>query len=293
MSLHFLKHPDYQAFLAGILENPLDDAPKLVVCDWLEENGYEWKAESIRNGYEYRQIARELARRSMLNIMLSDTPELEEELEEWAERGRALDRRYGYMLDDELDWIQHEKYAKYVSEVWCDSGFISGVKFKTSIFDGTRSNDIQEVIKKLFTENPIKVATLEGVQPLKRIMFPEIRGLNELKAEIWWCAGKQNWFVPTIVNYADINEFLHYLDPKQYEKFDVGPWDYAGYPNATKAWIELSKAIVQCGRRLSGLEEVVFDADYEIDFLNNNFIPNLISMDEMKINRSDSSLIAS
>ncbi len=290
MSLQFLKHPDYQALLSTIVANPLDDGPKLVSADWLEENGYEWKSKSIVNGYEYRQVARELARRSLLNIKLVDTPELKEDLEEWAERGRALDRRYGYMLDDELSWIQHKKYAKYVSVTWCDSGFISGVKFKPSIFQDTRSTDVQEVIKKLFTENPIKVATIEEIDPLRRYIFPEIRGAEEIKSDVWWRTAKENWLIPTIVNFGNIGEFWHSLDPKQYEKFDGSAWDCAGYPNATKAWIELSKAIVRCGRQIAGLEEITFDADYEIDFLNNNFIPGLISVDEMKelkINGSD------
>jgi uncharacterized protein (TIGR02996 family) len=37
-------HPMYQSFLKDILQHPKDDTPRLILCDWLEENGYEKEA---------------------------------------------------------------------------------------------------------------------------------------------------------------------------------------------------------------------------------------------------------
>lgn len=41
-------HPDYLGLLAGVLEAPDDDAPRLVLADWLDENGDPERAEFIR-----------------------------------------------------------------------------------------------------------------------------------------------------------------------------------------------------------------------------------------------------
>lgn len=39
---------EYLALLEAILENPADDAPRLILSDWLEEHGEEERAEFIR-----------------------------------------------------------------------------------------------------------------------------------------------------------------------------------------------------------------------------------------------------
>jgi len=41
-------HPDYDALLRTILANPGDDAPRLVLADWLQEHGQTERAEFIR-----------------------------------------------------------------------------------------------------------------------------------------------------------------------------------------------------------------------------------------------------
>ena len=40
--------PEYLALLRRILENPADDAPRLILSDWLEENGQDERADFIR-----------------------------------------------------------------------------------------------------------------------------------------------------------------------------------------------------------------------------------------------------
>lgn len=40
--------PEYLALLRRILENPVDDAPRLIIADWLEGNGQNERAEFIR-----------------------------------------------------------------------------------------------------------------------------------------------------------------------------------------------------------------------------------------------------
>lgn len=41
-------HPEYLALLATVCERPEDDAPRLIIADWLEENGEDERANEIR-----------------------------------------------------------------------------------------------------------------------------------------------------------------------------------------------------------------------------------------------------
>lgn len=45
-----------EAFLRGILENPLDDTVRLVYADYLEEHGGDERAEFIRVQCEYSRL---------------------------------------------------------------------------------------------------------------------------------------------------------------------------------------------------------------------------------------------
>ncbi len=47
------QHPEYVALLEAIRENPEDDAPRLIISDWLEEQGADDLAQEIR-----RQVGR-------------------------------------------------------------------------------------------------------------------------------------------------------------------------------------------------------------------------------------------
>jgi uncharacterized protein (TIGR02996 family) len=64
-----------KAFLAEIVANPDDDAPRLVYADWLDENGQPERAEAVRLGCELRKLegdprAAEIARR--LDVLQRD-----------------------------------------------------------------------------------------------------------------------------------------------------------------------------------------------------------------------------
>jgi uncharacterized protein (TIGR02996 family) len=59
-----LTHDD--AFLAGIIESPDDDAPRLIYADWLEEHGREERAEFIRVLCELARLGEDDPRRGEL-----------------------------------------------------------------------------------------------------------------------------------------------------------------------------------------------------------------------------------
>jgi len=46
------EHPECLALLQGIIDDPADDTSRLVYADWLQENGFEDRAEFIRVGLE-------------------------------------------------------------------------------------------------------------------------------------------------------------------------------------------------------------------------------------------------
>jgi uncharacterized protein (TIGR02996 family) len=50
--------PEYRALFAGVVERPDDDAPRLVLADWLEENGHPERAELIRLQIELERTPR-------------------------------------------------------------------------------------------------------------------------------------------------------------------------------------------------------------------------------------------
>lgn len=47
----YRQHQEYLALLASVLENPTDDAPRLIIADWIEEHGDDFRAKIIRDVY--------------------------------------------------------------------------------------------------------------------------------------------------------------------------------------------------------------------------------------------------
>lgn len=45
-------HPEELALYKGVVANPLDNAPRLIMADWYLENGYEWRSDHIRSCVE-------------------------------------------------------------------------------------------------------------------------------------------------------------------------------------------------------------------------------------------------
>lgn len=45
-------NPEELALYKGVVANPLDNAPRLIMADWYLENDYEWRSEHIRSCIE-------------------------------------------------------------------------------------------------------------------------------------------------------------------------------------------------------------------------------------------------
>lgn len=71
----------YEPFLQAILDNPDDDAPRLVYADWLEERGQPERAEFMRLQCELAMLSKEDARRTNLEAQQKEF--LTKHEEEW------------------------------------------------------------------------------------------------------------------------------------------------------------------------------------------------------------------
>src|SRR5262245_44417826 len=101
--------PDFateNAFLRAILDNPDDDAPRLIYADWLDENGDADRAEFIR-----LQIS--LARMESVGSQYASLQSRAEEV-----------RRAHHM-----EWVNELPHFDKVAWEVFDRGFISAVRF--------------------------------------------------------------------------------------------------------------------------------------------------------------------
>jgi uncharacterized protein (TIGR02996 family) len=87
--------PTYAALLAAVLEVPEDDVPRLVLADWLEENGEPERAEFIRCQIEILRLQMQ----GTPSVYYPDEPDAPEKL-------NALRRRERELLDaHRMDWF--------------------------------------------------------------------------------------------------------------------------------------------------------------------------------------------
>src|ERR1051325_120601 len=66
MSAHRPPRPEVLAFLQDIKQNPDDDAPRLILADWLDERGEEDRARFLRAQVELARRADDAPRRGEL-----------------------------------------------------------------------------------------------------------------------------------------------------------------------------------------------------------------------------------
>src|SRR5579871_2100557 len=103
-----------EAFLQSIIENPDDDAPRLIYADWLEEHGEAARAEFIR-------IQVEIARLSQ------NHPPIRVEIAWLSQNDQPIARR-----EEELLCIYKHVWRgalpDWVIDFWFRRGFVEGVR---------------------------------------------------------------------------------------------------------------------------------------------------------------------
>ncbi len=112
----------YEPFLATILDAPLEDAPRLVYADWLEEQG-DPRAEFIRVQCELARLSADDSeakeRRSQLEdrenkLLLEHGDDWRVEIPEWARKGCEFERGFVHHVRIWTDWKHH--YGPHLSQ---------------------------------------------------------------------------------------------------------------------------------------------------------------------------------
>ena len=65
---HFTDHPEYQALYRAARAKPDDNAPRLVLADWLDERGFNEEAAYYRHEFAAALWRLELAGRALLKL---------------------------------------------------------------------------------------------------------------------------------------------------------------------------------------------------------------------------------
>lgn len=232
----------HSQFLQTIVENPLDDAPRLIYADWLDDQGDYERAEFIR-----------------VQIELASTPE-------WipatpAEVGlgpdevhgelRKANRRYGSLKLRELELLKRNSVFGTGGLMWLDvarwpiihwdgnwefrRGFVEKVKFS---HDGFLAFSVAE----LFKRAPILEVGLVDRNPLYGW------GENQIDRWGWDCFG-------------DFGDYPHFIEETLLNRMPNNSHSSMGdgsrlFATVQEATTALSKACVVYGRQLAGLPSI-------------------------------------
>lgn len=207
-------HPEYLALLRTVLENPWDDAPRLVISDWLEEHDQQNRAEFIRFQIELANHYRESA-----NIPNEN---------EFAQRRFWLHQQALARFPTSDDTDSTAKTRQYPITCDWDRGFIHCIKLTKSTF--------LQVADDWFARHPITSVNLSDITPtqegLNRYSWnpdDEWEGFNNLPKALYRLLECERFTVPK--------------DPSQ------GVYYYS----EDEAQMDLSHACVAYGRRLAKL----------------------------------------
>jgi uncharacterized protein (TIGR02996 family) len=218
-------------FLQDIVANPVDDTPRLVYADWLEENGQADRAAFIRARYPPRLVGRtrEVSRwyryaRQMLAEALPrswtvwpiDFPSHQSPEESWP----ALTGSCNFSS------------SKRALVVALRHGFVAA-----AAFPGVAG--FAHHVRAVFLRQPVEAAVL-----LHKVPEPE-EG-----ERLWGCASpaaarRSVWRLPIAV-------FARLSAPVRPSRGWI-PCPYRAYPDTTAAYEDMSVALVRLGRELAGL----------------------------------------
>ncbi len=129
-------HPDARAFIATIIEQPLDDTPRLVYADWLEENGEEKTAKFIRGSHKFDAFFRDIVsvqsdwnatdenRSEIMRVVDSFLEVLDNKCESICDHNFAIENNITFCLYKDTDFNTMSNFQT-VSIVMFETGFPS------------------------------------------------------------------------------------------------------------------------------------------------------------------------
>ena len=222
---------DYLALLRGVCWRPDDDVPRLVLADWLEENGFGDRAEFVRESVAFDAMG------------FPDGPCVE---------GCAcggVGARLGRTTAERGDeWAGAAFGPAVISELVWHRGFVSEVTLTQA--------DFLTHAAAIFSRHPVTTVTLTGVAPanvidtgrggvrtryvLSRVDLPPVRPPDRHGYDFsTWAQASMGWVVRGI--------------PRRTRAGEVARRQDFGYPTEAAAMTALSWDCVCQGRELAGL----------------------------------------
>jgi uncharacterized protein (TIGR02996 family) len=126
-------HPEYRALLASVLAAPADDAPRLVLADWLDENGRPERAKLVRAGIAVATAKRPGCCDRVGNTFVTDpAPKIVPCDCEWADLYRSETEAWAAWdalgeLPLPFDFLSRHPAGRYDSPCFFRRGFIESV----------------------------------------------------------------------------------------------------------------------------------------------------------------------
>jgi uncharacterized protein (TIGR02996 family) len=194
--------PVCQAFIAGICADTADDAPRLILCDWLEDNGQPERAEFIRLGLEMARLGDECSRAKAFRQVWPDQkphPCGDCAYCDLLRRTEALVDRVHHTSSIQ-DWRSHSMYwgkrkeaiEQLSKEPYCffRRGFVAAVTLPLATF--------METAGELFRHNPIEEVRLSDRSPSG---YPASSGMDNRAVPVRWFMGGDDAeaVLPTVI----------------------------------------------------------------------------------------------
>lgn len=205
------KDPEYLALLQSVLDTPADDAPRLIISDWLEEHDQQQRAEFIRLQIELANLYRETPGESNQQALA--------ERRLWLHR-QALAR---FPTSDDGDSTANERQFAMTCD-W-DRGFIHSIKLSCDSYVYHTGE--------LFLKYPITSVQITDLAPI-----------NEGDGWYTWhpCAN--------ISNFTGVPEMIYrHLECERMTLSKVFEFSVS-YASIDEALIDLSNAFVAYGRQM-------------------------------------------
>lgn len=264
-----------ECLLRAVLENPLNDVPRMVYADWLEENGEPDRAEFVRLQIELAQITYKDQICRKCKVRCDDNKS------KYCEYGSDPDGKNGHNWENlrrdilrkrESD-LRHGKEMRLVSDGFAslfglsgifgtDHGFeggVGGLRWKWQrgfIFSISLScRDFMEHAKAIFSAEPVmEVRLVDRVAAIRS--GHSVNGEIPLPPPYGWAWQQNNRATAYWV--GEGQTAIELIDEELYKLLKGGdsriPWPHIrAYPTEQEANQALSDACVCYGRKLAGL----------------------------------------
>jgi uncharacterized protein (TIGR02996 family) len=226
---------DHDALLSAVLLAPEDDAPRLVMADWLTENGQDKRATAIR-------LAVRSFRAPCYFVEMGDCPlpcaehyrqpGMRGRPQRWCPRCTDAERAANLCHENEADWLAPWPLWVPGAEWEWSRGFVGSVSLPTAAFLANAAD--------LFRRHPAERVTLTDREPY----------IARAKGTKFYYWSRESWLSRDALPPPIWKGLLGWAGESTSD-----PESMRGYPTRDAALAALSAACCRYGRELAGLTE--------------------------------------